>query len=49
MALDKTNKKFIRRFQFIESMAEADDKLLHDMTLEEMDQLWNKAKEQERL
>jgi XTP/dITP diphosphohydrolase len=48
MALDKTNKKFIRRFQFIESMAAADGKQLHDMTLVEMDILWNKAKEQER-
>lgn len=48
MALDKTNKKFIRRFQYIESMASEDGKQLHDMTLEEMDVLWNKAKEQER-
>ena len=48
MALDKTNKKFIRRFQFIESMAAADGKQLHDMTLVEMDVLWNKSKEQER-
>jgi XTP/dITP diphosphohydrolase len=48
MALDKTNKKFIRRFQYIESMAAADGKQLYDMTLEEMDVLWNKAKEQER-
>jgi MazG family protein len=48
MALDKTNKKFIRRFQYIESMAAETGKLLHDMTLEEMDALWNKAKELER-
>ncbi len=48
MALDKTNKKFIRRFQHIETMASLQGKVLHDMTLEEMDALWNKAKEQER-
>lgn len=48
MALDKTNKKFIRRFQHIEDMASAQGKILHDMSLEEMDALWNKAKEQER-
>jgi len=48
MALDKTNKKFIRRFQHIEEMASAQGKILHDMSLEEMDALWNKAKEQER-
>ena len=47
-ALEKTNKKFIRRFQHIESMALQTGKSLHDMTLEEMDQLWNKAKEEEQ-
>lgn len=46
-ALDKTNNKFIRRFQYIESMAAEQGKLLHDMTLGEMDALWNKAKELE--
>lgn len=46
-ALEKTNKKFIRRFQHIETMAKAQGKLLHDMTLAEMDALWNNAKEQE--
>lgn len=48
MALEKTNKKFIRRFQQIETMAAEDGKLLHDMTLTEMDALWNKVKAQER-
>lgn len=47
VALEKTNKKFIRRFQYMEQMAETGGKLLHDMTLEEMDNLWNKAKELE--
>ncbi len=48
LALEQTNRKFIRRFQQIESMAEAEAKTLHDMTLEEMDALWNKVKELER-
>lgn len=48
MALEKTNKKFIRRFQQIEAMAAEEGKLLHDMTLAEMDALWNKVKVQER-
>lgn len=46
-ALEKTNKKFIRRFQHIEKIAAEQNKVLHDMTLEEMDALWNKAKELE--
>ena len=46
-ALELTNKKFIRRFQQVETMAEAHGKSLHDMTLQEMDGLWNKVKEQE--
>ncbi len=46
-ALERTNKKFIRRFQMIEQMAEEDGKYLHDLTLEEMDVLWNKAKQSE--
>lgn len=48
MALDKTNKKFIRRFQYIEEIAQTKGKVLHDMTLEEMDALWNKTKELEK-
>lgn len=46
-ALEKTNKKFIRRFQYIEQMAAEQNKALKDMTLEEMDAIWNKAKEME--
>ena len=46
-ALERTNKKFIRRFQQIEMMAKDAGKDLHDMTLGEMDALWNKAKESE--
>jgi len=46
-ALERTNKKFIRRFQQVEDMAAAQGRSLHDMTLAEMDALWNKVKEQE--
>lgn len=48
LALEKTNQKFIRRFQHMEQMAAEKGTLLHDMTLGEMDALWNKAKEMER-
>ncbi|MGA0828859.1 MAG: MazG nucleotide pyrophosphohydrolase domain-containing protein, partial [Flavobacteriaceae bacterium] len=45
-ALERTNKKFIKRFQFIEEQARASNKMLADMTLEEMDKLWKAAKNQ---
>lgn len=47
LALEKTNKKFKRRFQYIEDKAAEQNKALKDMTLEEMDALWNRAKEME--
>jgi len=43
-ALERTNIKFMRRFKFIEERATALDKPLKDMTLEEMDGIWNEAK-----
>lgn len=43
-ALERTNKEFIRRFQFIENEAEKIGKKLTEMTLEEMDVFWNQAK-----
>lgn len=46
-ALERTNKKFISRFQAIEEAAQKGEKQLKDMTLAEMDVLWNKAKEKE--
>lgn len=46
-ALEQTNKKFIRRFQKVEQLAEAQGKSLHDMTLWEMDALWNQVKKEE--
>ena len=44
-ALEKTNKKFIKRFQYLEAEATKSGKQLSDMTLAEMDVHWNKAKE----
>ncbi|MGI4729816.1 MAG: nucleoside triphosphate pyrophosphohydrolase [Janthinobacterium lividum] len=43
-ALEKTNKKFIKRFQYLEQKAKEQGKLLQDMTLAEMDVYWNEAK-----
>jgi XTP/dITP diphosphohydrolase len=45
-ALEKTNKKFIRRFTEMEQKATADGKQLADMSLEEMDTIWNAIKKQ---
>ena len=47
-ALEMTNQKFTRRFNYIEQHSIRAGKPLTEMTLEEMDQLWNEAKEQER-
>lgn len=43
-ALERTNKKFIKRFQFLEQASEKDGKKLGEMTLAEMDVYWNRAK-----
>lgn len=43
-ALEKTNKKFIRRFSHLEKRAQQMQKDLKDMNLEEMDVYWNEAK-----
>ena len=43
-ALEATNKKFIKRFQYIEERAQKMNTSLSAMSLEEMDQLWNEAK-----
>ena len=43
-ALEKTNLKFIARFNYIESQAKAQGKRLNEMTLDQMDELWNEAK-----
>lgn len=44
-ALEKTNKKFINRFQYLEEVARKEGKQLSDMTLSEMDVHWEKSKE----
>ncbi len=46
-ALEKTNKKFIRRFQFIEKQSANDGFNIQDMSLEEMEEYWVKAKKLE--
>ena len=44
LALERTIDKFIRRFSYIEETATKNNKQLKNMTLEEMDELWDKAK-----
>lgn len=46
-ALERTNRKFRSRFQYIEKIALSHNKQLHEMSLEEMDELWNEAKKSE--
>lgn len=46
-ALEMTNQKFIRRFNYVEDHSMKLCKSLKDMTLEEMDKLWDEAKRQE--
>jgi len=47
-ALERTNRKFIHRFNYLESEVNASGKKLQDLTLAEMDVYWNKAKESEK-
>ena len=44
-ALERTNKKFIKRFQYLEGKAKEHGKTLKEMTLAEMDVYWNEAKQ----
>ncbi len=44
-ALERTNKKFIKRFKYLENEAKRLGKNLRDMTLSEMDAIWEKAKQ----
>ena len=46
-ALERTNRKFISRFGYVEQKAKEQGRELKDMTLGEMDELWNEAKRQE--
>ncbi len=43
-ALERTNQKFLKRFRYIEEVAAGQGKALTDMTLGEMDAIWNEAK-----
>ncbi len=43
-ALERTNLKFIRRFNYLEKKAKEEGRSLKDMTLAEMDEIWNEAK-----
>lgn len=47
-ALEKTNQKFISRFNHVESRAKEQGKKLKEMTLADMDSLWDEAKQQEK-
>ncbi|MDD4142331.1 MAG: nucleoside triphosphate pyrophosphohydrolase [Bacteroidales bacterium] len=47
-ALEKSNRKFIRRFQQVEQVAHSQDKQISDMTLTEMDALWDEVKKHEK-
>jgi len=47
-ALERGNRKFIRRFKYIEEKAREAGKLIHEMTLDEMEIFWNQAKAEER-
>lgn len=46
-ALEKTNRKFISRFRKMEQLIKEDNKLIAEMTLQEMDGYWNKVKSNE--
>ena len=44
-ALERTNRKFIARFNYIEQKANEQGRHVNELTLAEMDALWNEAKE----
>lgn len=46
-ALERTNKKFIRRFNYMEERAAAEGHTLHEMTLDQMEAFWQQAKAEE--
>jgi MazG family protein len=47
-ALERTNLKFIKRFNYLESQTMQKGKSLHDMSLDEMNVIWEEAKKEER-
>jgi MazG family protein len=48
IALERTNKKFINRFNYLEEQTITQGRSLHDMTLDQMNEVWEKAKELEK-
>lgn len=46
-ALERTNKKFIRRFNYMEEKAAAEGHTLHELPLEKMEEYWQEAKHEE--
>lgn len=46
-ALEKTNRKFIKRFNYLEKETMAKGRSLHDMSLDEMNEIWEKAKQED--
>jgi XTP/dITP diphosphohydrolase len=46
-ALEKTNRKFIKRFNYLENETLKKGKSLHDMSLDEMNVIWEKAKKED--
>ena len=46
-ALEKTNRKFIKRFNYLEKETMEKGRSLHDMSLDEMNEIWEKAKEED--
>lgn len=47
-ALEKTNRKFIKRFRYLEDKARGNGRSLEEMSLAEMDRFWNEAKEEDK-
>ena len=47
-ALEYTNQKFIHRFNYVEAQLKAQGKSFNEVTIKEMDALWNEAKLQEQ-
>jgi len=47
-ALERTNQKFIYRFNYMEKKAKEQGKTLKNMTLEEMEEIWQEAKRTEK-
>lgn len=48
-ALERANRKFIRRFEYVEQKATQKELSLHDMSLAQMDELWDEAKKTEKI